>query len=260
MVRITCITYQCYIWIRGRAGRGRGERGTRTKIILFTVQHHLVSCGISQATDTSYTLLLISFFFLFFFYHKITSLITGPTQHDTPHAGKNHFPFLSAAGSRAKGVGEEGRWLRLRQAGDVSLWRGTIGFAGGAVGLVLEQQDTARKRKPRWIKLHSDCQPKSNFSPLDGSFVAIRWLQKSHLIREQSQIKWNPIFAKCNENIVVRWFQMTIGQMCPGVNSSKHSDRLIGDRRNLIGLPLCEEKVAPIKQSSRKVLLYVAVP
>lgn len=46
-----------------------------------------------------------------------------------------------------------GGWgLRLRQAGDVSLRRGAFWLAGGAVGLVLEEQDPAKTTKKKVVK------------------------------------------------------------------------------------------------------------
>lgn len=142
MVRNTWITYRCYVWFGGGVAEGgevREEWGTITMII-FTVQHHFVSCGISQATDTSYTP-----FHFFLFYHKITSAITGPIQHDTPH-------ISGCCRKQGWGWGEAGRWLRLRQTGNVPLRRGAFWFAGGSVGLVLKQQDSAKTNEEGDLK------------------------------------------------------------------------------------------------------------
>lgn len=95
------------------------------------------------------------FFFLFLSQNNIC--IHWSQHNTTVHTvGETTFCFsqLQEAGRRGGEAGgggvvveEEGRRLRLRQAGDVSLRRGAFWLAGGAVGLVLEEQDPAKIEK-----------------------------------------------------------------------------------------------------------------
>lgn len=163
MVRITCVTYQCYIWISGRARKGGGEGQERAgDDNQDNIIHNPTSLSELWDLPSNRHIVHTAFdFFSFLSQNNICNHWSHTTRHST--RWKNDFLFLSAAGSRAKGVGEQGRGLRSRQAGDVSLRRGTFWLAGGTVGLVLKQQDPAKTRNRRWLKLHSDCRPKSNF-------------------------------------------------------------------------------------------------
>lgn len=183
MVRIACISYQCYIWIRGWAemerGRMRIERGMITKITLLFI-HSPTSLSELWDLPSNRHIVHTAFSFSFISQNNICNHWSHTTRHST--RWKNNFPFLSAAGSRARGVARRVDGCVLRQAGDVSLWWGTFWFAGGAVGLVLEQQDPAKTRKRRWMQLHPDCQPTCNFQPIsiETGLLFVAWAVTNH--------------------------------------------------------------------------------